>query len=113
MARGTKSSNDTASKAPLIIGLVAFGVSPILISLPALKLVSNTDWSSSFIGWLLTPVIVFVMYGYNFYLQNRASTNPNFISRSSYGTTLKYLAYFSIVLALFHIVRLATIWSVV
>lgn len=106
-------SRERASSAPLYASLMAAVGSVILLALPSLRLVSNSDASTSILGWVLTPVLTFTLYGVDFYLQNRTSNSSNFIYRPGIGKALKILGYGSIVLCLFHIWRLASLMSVV
>jgi hypothetical protein len=101
-------------KYPLVIGVVALAVSPLLLLLPMFKLVSNSDPLISIIGWFLTPVVTFTAYGFSVYLKNKELANRNFErSRVNYELLLRIFAYISLVIAILHIWRLASIWSVV
>ena len=107
-------NNNKEKKYPLAIGVVALGVSPLLLLLPMFKLVSNSDPLISIIGWFLTPVVTFTAYGFSVYLKNKELANRNFErSRVNYELLLRICAYISLVIAILHIWRLASIWSVV
>jgi hypothetical protein len=97
----------------MIAGISSISLSAILAVLPYLKLVSNSDGTTSLVGWLLTPVVTFTLFGLNFFLETKGMSRSNFISMESYGTILRIVAYLSIPVALFHIWRIATIWSLV
>ena len=113
MARKAKNKN-LEKKYPLVVSLVSLIVSPLLLLLPFLKLVSNSDPLISIFGWFLTPVVTFTAYGFNVYLKNKEQANPNFEkSLRNYELILRILAYVSLIPAIFHIWRLATLWSVV
>jgi hypothetical protein len=106
-------SYSRATKFPLIVGLISIFLSILLAVLPYLKLVSNSDLTSSLIGWLLTPVLTFTMFGLDFFFQTKGLSQSNFVSMESYGKILRIVAYLSIVVAMFHIWRIALIWSLV
>ena len=102
-----------ASPLPLILSSVALVASAVLAALPALRLISNTNPVTSIIGWLLTPVATFVLYGLDFRFQNAPQNSRNFVMRPGFTRTLQILAIASLLLLFPHILRLAQIWSVV
>ena len=106
-------SKTRANKFPLVVGLVSISLSIALAVLPYLKLVSNSDLTSSLIGWALTPVLTFIMFGLDFFFQTKGLSQSNFVSMESYGKILRIVAYLSILVAMFHIWRIALIWSLV
>lgn len=106
-------NSTTASGAPFLISLLALLSSLALVALPIFKLVSNTDSIPSLVGWFLTPVVTFTMYGLDFFLQSQGGASSNFIFRPGFTKALKAIAYISLVVGIFHIWRIATLWSVV
>jgi F0F1-type ATP synthase assembly protein I len=106
-------SNTKPTKFPLIVGLVSISLSIVLAALPYLKVVSNSNLTSSLIGWALTPVLTFTMFGLDFFFQTKGLSQSNFVSIEIYGKILKLVAYLSILVAMFHIWRIALIWSLV
>jgi len=103
---------DEASRLPMILGFVSLSLSPMILAY-SLFFASNTDVWPSILGWLLTPVLNFTLYGVDFYLQHKASNGVNYGLHSSYTRILKYCAYGSLVFAIAHIVRIAWVWSVI
>ena len=104
--------SNTASKVPVILSWVSLGLSLVLLAIPYL-FTSNSDWVTPLIGWILTPVVTFGCFGWDFYSQNRSDLGPNFRARDDYGKILAIISYISVVVAIFHIMRFAFIWSLV
>jgi len=53
------------------------------------------------------------MFGLDFFFQTKGLSQSNFVSMESYGKILRIVAYLSILVAMFHIWRIALIWSLV
>jgi hypothetical protein len=102
-----------ASPLPLILSIVALLASAVLAALPALRLISNTNPLTSIIGWLLTPVATFVLYGLDFRFQTSPFNHRNFVMKPIFTFVLRIVAFASLLLLFPHILRLAQIWSVV
>jgi purine-cytosine permease-like protein len=105
--------NNKAKAWPLWVSIAATVFSVVLALLPILKLVTNTAWFTSVIGWALTPVLTFILFGYDYYLQNKATNSVNFVRRPDYGRALMIVAYLSIAICVVHVWRFASILSVV
>ena len=102
-----------ASSIPLWSSLVSFFLSLGLAALPFFKLVTNSEALTSLIGWALTPVATFTLYGLDFYLQHRPSNASRFSFRPDFSRILLIIAYASLGLCVAHVWRLAELWSVV
>jgi purine-cytosine permease-like protein len=105
--------NNKAKAWPLWASIAVTVFSVVLALLPILKLVTNTAWFTSVIGWALTPVLTFILFGYDYYLQNKATNSVNFRRRPEFGKALMVLAYISIAICIVHVWRFASILSVV
>jgi hypothetical protein len=105
--------NNKAKAWPLWASIAATVLSIALALLPILKIVTNTAWYTSVAGWLLTPVVAFTLYGYDYHLQNKATNSVNFRRRPEFGKALMVLAYISIAICILHVSRVASILSVV
>lgn len=102
-----------ASAFPLVAGLISITASLVLALLPLLRLVSNSNYASSLIGWLLGPVVLFTLYGIDVNLQKSPKNRSLLISKPGYTTTLRILAYISIAIGLMHAWRVSSLLSVV
>lgn len=107
------SQRSSASPVPLIISLISLVSSAVLALLPYFKVVTNTEWYTSFFGWLLAPIATFIMVGIDFFMQNSVNNSARFNFRPGFSKTLKLIAYLSIPILILHALRLAGIWSVV
>ncbi len=101
-----------ASKLPLIFGLTSLILSPLILAY-SLIFAENTNAWPSLLGWLLTPVLNFTLYGLDFYFQHKATNNVDYAPHSNYTRILKVCAYISLPFAIAHIVRFAWVWSVI
>lgn len=100
-----------ASVLPLLLGILSFITSLILALLPLLKLVSNSETTTSLVGWFLASVTIFTLYGIDHRIQTSPKNAPTFEYRSGYSRTLAFLAYASLLLTFAHVWRWADLWS--
>ena len=100
-----------ASVLPVLVGTLSFIASLVLALLPLLKLVSNSETTTSLVGWFLASVTIFTLYGIDHRIQNSPRNSPAFAYRTGYGHTLAFLAYASLLLTFAHVWRLAELWS--
>lgn len=111
-----------ASVLPLIIGAAATLTSLILaivvlalLSAPAqlfaglsLPLVSSGGWALNLLGYVLTPLIVILAYGWDVAWQRQARAhNRNVVLHPGYTRVLKWLMIAGIVLGAWHVLNLA------
>lgn len=111
-----------ASRLPLLVGGGAVLLSVVLailvlavFSAPArlfgdfsLPLVSSGSWALSLLGYLLTPLVVILAYGWDVAWQRQARAhNRNVVLHAGYTRTLKWLMIAGIVLGAWHVLNLA------
>lgn len=94
------------------VGLLFVGVSvgkPTVLLPPwfALTLPQADAAYLGWVGYLLTPVIPICALVIDRVLQGRGLSNPQFIPRPWFGTTLKLAAALGIVVSLWHIITVA------
>lgn len=99
-----------ASLLPVIVGGSA------LVASSAIALLVLSKWQFafkelSFVGWALTPLIVFLSLALDFYLQRKGRANPNFIIKPAYTQALTIFSYVALVIAGFHIWVIADMLS--
>jgi hypothetical protein len=105
--------NNKAKVWPLWASIAGTVFSVVLALLPILKIVSNSAPLTSVVGWFLTPVVTFTLFGCDYYLQNKSTNSVNFRRRPEFGKALMVLAYISIAICIVHVWRFASILSVV
>ena len=92
-----------------------FGVLSLLLSIAiAAMVLLKFDFAFrelSYVGWALTPLIVFLSLALDFYLQRKGRQNPNFIIKPGYTKVLTLCAYASLIVAGFHIWVIADMLS--
>lgn len=103
MANTTK-----ANFLPVLVGILAFAGSLAIVALTWFKILGA---EAAIIGWLLTPIGVFLCLIWDFQWQRMGSRNRNFSPRRSYSTALRVLAYASLAVTGFHAWVLADFWS--
>ncbi|HOA86865.1 MAG: hypothetical protein GX871_07500 [Microbacteriaceae bacterium] len=111
-----------ASRVPLLVGAGAVLLSVVLavlvlvlLSAPAqlfsgvsLPLVSSDSWALSLLGYLLTPLVVILAYGWDVAWQRQArADNRNVVLHPGYTRVLKWLMIAGIVLGAWHVLNLA------
>ncbi len=110
-----------ASPLPLIIAAAAVFVSLVLAAVVLLTssatvkllgigipLVISGAWWLSFIGYVLTPIVVIGCYGWNAIAQRDGlRRNRNFVLRTGYSRGLAWAAGVGIVLGAWHVLNLA------
>jgi len=122
LAGAPMSQREPASPLPLIVGgaavalsagiavLVVVGfsaeVAPLGVGLP---LVRTDSWWLSFLGYLLTPIVVIACYGWNAVAQrNGLRRNPQgFVVRPTYSTALRWAVGVGILLGAWHALNLS------
>jgi purine-cytosine permease-like protein len=89
--------------------VVAVGAStPILFLGIPLPLVTPGSWWLSFIGYLLTPVLVLACYGWDAVGQrNGLRANRNFVLRPTWRRSLQWLTGIAIVVGAWHVLNLS------
>ena len=111
-----------ASRVPLLVGAGAVLLSIVLaalvlalLSAPAqlfaglsLPLVSSGGWALSLLGYLLTPLVVILAYGWDVAWQRQARAgNRNVVLRPGYTRAFKWLMIAGLVLGAWHVLNLA------
>ncbi|MEF2976155.1 hypothetical protein [Subtercola sp. YIM 133946] len=121
--RGAGGGRDVASPVPLLIGAVAVALSAVIVIVTALNgrassvwfltlpIIEPGLWWLSVLGYLLTPLVVIVAFGLNRIWQRDGLRDRAFTPRPGYGLALKWMVGLSFLLALWHIVNLATVVS--
>ena len=114
---------DVASPVPLLIGVVALALSIVIALVTAssgrastvwfmtLPIIEPGQWWLSLIGYVLTPLVVIVAFGLNRIWQRDGLRDRAFTPKPGYGLALKWMVGASFLLALWHIVNLATVVS--
>ena len=111
----------TATPLPLIIAAIAAVVSlaiAVVVLLTAsatvnilgigVPLVTADAWWLSFIGYVLTPVVVIGCYGWNAIAQRDGlRRNRNFVLRPGYSRALAWVAGLGILLGAWHVLNLS------
>ena len=91
-----------------IIVLAAFSTPARLFGEFSLPLVSDGSGWLSLLGYVLTPLIVILAYGWDVAWQRRArENNRNVVLRRGYTRALKWLMIAGIVLGAWHVLNLA------
>ncbi len=98
---------------PVVLGLISVTSSILLAALPLMRLVTNTNYATSFAGWFLGPVLLFTLYGIDTNMQQSPKNRAYLIAKPGYTTTLRLLAYLSIAVGLAHAWRISSLLSVV
>lgn len=93
---------------PMFVGIAAFAGSLTIVAMTWFKLLGA---EAAIVGWLLTPIGVFLCLIWDFQWQRMGSRNRNFSPRRSYSTVLRTLAYLSLAVTGFHAWVLADFWS--
>ena len=110
-----------ASRLPLWLGVGAVAVSlaiavvvlltasaPVQLLGAPVRLVLADDWWLSFIGYVLTPMIVIACYGWDAIAQrNSLRLNRNYVPAPSYTRVLLWLAGAGILLGAWHALNLS------
>jgi len=111
-----------ASPLPLLVAagalLVSLVIAVVVAATPAsipirflgipLPLVTSGAWWLSFIGYLLTPVVVLACYGWDAVGQrNGLRANRNFVLRPSWRRGLQWLTGAAIVVGAWHVLNLS------
>jgi hypothetical protein len=102
-----------ASAWPLVLALLSILSSLVLGLLPMMRLVSNSNFATSLVGWLLGPVMAFTLYGVDVNLQKSPKNRALLIAKPGYTAVLRILAYASILIGLMHAWRVSSLLSVV
>ncbi len=103
-------NHNKASFLPALVGVVSLLLSIAIAVLVLLKF-EFAFRELSFVGWALTPLVVFLALALDFYLQRKGRQNPNFIIKPVYTQVLTICAYVSLVVAGFHIWVIADMLS--
>lgn len=103
-------NHNKASFLPALVGVVSLLLS-IAIAVVVLLKFEFAFRELSFVGWALTPLVVFLALALDFYLQRKGRQNPNFIIKPLYTQMLTVCAYVSLVIAGFHIWVIADMLS--
>lgn len=91
-----------------IVVLAAVSAPAQLFAWLALPLVQSGGWALSLLGYLLTPLVVILAYGWDVAWQRQARAhNRNVVLHPGYTRTLKWLMIFGIVLGAWHVLNLA------
>lgn len=72
-----------------------------------LQIIPPDFWFVPFIGYLLTPMFVIVMLGWNRVSFQRGLQDKNFVARPQYATWLQWMIGAAMLIAIWHIVNLA------
>ncbi|HPT95208.1 MAG TPA: hypothetical protein PLB94_05655 [Microbacteriaceae bacterium] len=122
VTQGPSRGRAVASRLPLLIGAGATTLSLIFaivvlafLSAPAqlfagfsLPLVSSGNWALNLVGYVLTPLVVILCYGWDVAWQRGARAhNRNVVLRPGYTRMLKWLMIIGIVLGAWHVLNLA------
>ncbi|MCU1479080.1 MAG: hypothetical protein JWQ64_3773 [Subtercola sp.] len=112
-----------ASPIPLLIGVGAVGLSAGIAVVTAvngrassvwfltLPIIEPGQWWLSLIGYILTPLVVIFAFGLNRIWQRDGLRDRAFTPKPGYSRALKWMVGVSFLLALWHIVNLATVVS--
>lgn len=103
-------NHNKASVLPALFGVVSLLLSIAIAAIVLLKF-EFAFRELSFVGWALTPLVVFLSLALDFYLQRKGRQNPNFIIKPLYTQMLTICAYVSLVIAGFHIWVIADMLS--
>ena len=103
-------NNNKASVFPAFFGVLSLLLSIVIAAMVLLKF-EFAFRELSYVGWALTPLIVFLSLALDFYLQRKGRQNPNFIIKPLYTQMLTICAYVSLVIAGFHIWVIADMLS--
>lgn len=110
----------SASAVPLLAGLTAVGLSiaiavvvvvgfsaTVNILVPIPLVTAEASWLS-FLGYLLTPVLVVACYGWDTIGQrNGLRANRNFVPKPAWSRALLWLAGISVVVGAWHVLNLS------
>ncbi|MCU1482520.1 MAG: hypothetical protein JWQ19_3306 [Subtercola sp.] len=114
---------DVASPVPLLIGMLAVALSIVIVIVTAvngrassvwfltLPIIEPGLWWLSLIGYVLTPLVVIVAFGLNRIWQRDGLRDRSFTPKPGYSLALKWMVGAGFLLALWHIVNLATVVS--
>lgn len=102
------SKTQKANVLPLLVGIAAFAGSLSIVAMTWFKMLGA---EAAILGWLLTPIGVFLCLIWDFQLQRLGGRNRNFSPRRIYSTVLRALAYASLAVTGFHAWVLADFWS--
>ena len=106
---------EKASAAPLVVGIVALVVSATLEALDYLTISPFTYDIVNVIGYMLTPLVVFMCVAWDASAQRLGRRSPWFDIRPGYSRTLRILAVLSLAVAVIHILEMARVlgeWAV-
>ncbi len=104
----------------MALGIVSVILSGVLIAIellvsraqevwPGLQLplVAPGEWLLPAVGYILTPMFVIVAQGWDRTAVRSGLLNKNFVVRSAYSSTLKYLLIPAMLMGLWHVINLA------
>jgi hypothetical protein len=90
----------------IVVALLA-STTILFLGIP-LPLVAGSSWWLSFIGYLLTPVVVLACYGWDAVGQrNGLRANRNFVLRPTWRRALQWLTGIAIVVGAWHVLNLS------